>query len=198
MRCDTLQGRKNTLREIHQKRETHEAPPPYHRPCTRTIPPADRKMAFGLDPDASAPGGLLRSSQTPPARPPRLACPHVRSADLSVVVLETSASVLGRLLSSSAPPESRRSPGALRRLGWLALPETAALCSRDLSGENCQEFSREPAPDLPGENSWDKSQENCRESVPAGCRPCHLQHERSCTMTLLALTDCCRLLAIDG
>src|SRR6266478_6135855 len=32
-----------------------------------------------------------------------------------------------------------------------------------------------------------------------GCSgPCHLQHERSCSMTLIALTECCRLLAIDG
>src|SRR5207249_5651388 len=30
------------------------------------------------------------------------------------------------------------------------------------------------------------------------CRPYHLQHERSCPMTLIALTECCRLLAIDG
>ena len=30
LRCDTLQGRKNTLRDAHQKREVHEASPPYH------------------------------------------------------------------------------------------------------------------------------------------------------------------------
>src|SRR5438094_9079961 len=65
------------------------------------------------------------------------------------------------------------------------------------NGEPSQEISWELSPDLPGKNSWDMSQEHCRERVPA-CRPCHLQHERSCLMTLIALTQCCRLLAIDG
>src|SRR2546421_5559092 len=59
MRCDTLQGRKNPLRESHQKRETHETPPPYHRPGHRIIPAADRHLAPELVPPACAPGAAF-------------------------------------------------------------------------------------------------------------------------------------------
>src|SRR5439155_14007222 len=34
--------------------------------------------------------------------------------------------------------------------------------------------------------------------IPVWCRSCHLQYERSCPMTLIALTEWCRLLGIDG
>src|SRR6266581_2931614 len=34
--------------------------------------------------------------------------------------------------------------------------------------------------------------------MPTDRHPCSKQHERSCPMTLLSVTDCCRLLAIDA
>src|SRR5207237_2524390 len=42
------------------------------------------------------------------------------------------------------------------------------------------------------------SQEHSQEISQTCCRPCHLPYERSCPMTLIALTDCCRRLSIDS
>src|SRR5438874_12947442 len=41
------------------------------------------------------------------------------------------------------------------------------------------------------------SQEHCQEISQTCCRPCHLPYERSCPMTLIALTDGCPMLAMD-
>jgi hypothetical protein len=59
-----------------------------------------------------------------------------------VVVVAASASVLGRLLSSSAPEDKPAQPCALRQAWDFASPETAALFSLDLAWGNSQEFSR--------------------------------------------------------
>src|SRR5207244_5487900 len=56
------------------------------------------------------------------AGPPHLARPLWRVADLSVVVLATSASVLGRLLSSPTPSQSRMSVGGLWLVWWPGVP----------------------------------------------------------------------------
>ena len=101
----------------------------HHALCRR--PRRCPRPAHRLDP--------LRSPSS--AGPSLLSCSHLRSADLSVVVLSAHPSVLGWLLSSSSPRES-----------WLSLRVEPACPSQDFSGsspgnflalfrENSQEFS---------------------------------------------------------
>ncbi len=62
----------------------------------------------------------LRSSSS--AGTPHLACSHLRAADLSMVVVATSASVLGGLLSPSASRESRIIVDCLLLVSWVWAP----------------------------------------------------------------------------
>ena len=100
----------------------------------------------------------LRSSS--PARTSHLARSLFRVPDLSVVVVAASASVLGRLLSPQASPQSR--------ITCSVLPLEH---SRDISGETSLDISGETSLDISGDISLELSRV-CHGS-------CLLRHERS-------------------
>ena len=94
---------------------------------------------------------LTPSEVCHPAFPPHLACAHLRAADLPVVLVAAHPSVLGRLLPSSASPESR-----------LSLRIEPAFPSQDFSQESSGELSWETSGHFFRENSQEFSLEVVR------------------------------------
>jgi hypothetical protein len=107
---------------------------------------------------ASHPPDRLRSPSC--ARSPHLARPLLRTSDLSLVSVATSASVLGRVLSPEASSQSRITSSVLPVQHSLEISEEHSL---EISEEHSLEISEEHSLEISEEHSLEISEEHSLE-----------------------------------